>query len=373
MPLYAHRGPNGEVVWSDEEPKPGEPRITKEQYDQRQSQLAEMTGLRPGSIAEPVLDDRGMQTVYEQTGVKRQFYPGGDLFYIEVPVTQQFTPYQRRELQKLQKARAEVLSNPAWSEDQRVAAMARIETMLAAIQPSMPAEDTKPTPAQAFAKNFVEHNGRQYLMDSKGNFRDVTPESGLSEKDLLAYLKEAHSQLVMETPEGQEDTITQERVQQRAMQLYNNVFNMRQGLLQMNEPAGAPNYARVTMDGKTTTAGPSYGIVKGPKGTMMTGDDAELGRISAENVGLPDTMPFAGAYTAEKKQGAALAMPQEANELVAEIMANPDPFLAEMETILPADVLAALRKIIASGNADLIRQALMSDEVVAATKKRGAA
>jgi len=124
-----------------------------------------------------------------------------------------WTPYQQQMRNELQVDMQKIMGSDDLTLDEKEYAINEIQGVLNGMQKLA---EGPPLPEDILDQRLIERNGRTYLLDSKGNFKDVTPED-FTFKDASTFLRSARDQLKMEQEEGEP---TEQDILNRATQLY---------------------------------------------------------------------------------------------------------------------------------------------------------
>jgi hypothetical protein len=193
MTLYVRQLPGGSWAYMKEPPTdPNEPVITKEMVKAKEAEaaaqkFAELTE----KYGHPSIDQEGMRTFYDREGFERTYYPSGGFFSLGRVDMDQFDINQKRQIMKFYKARDDVNRDPSFTPEERQIANAEIQEQLNAITPHRPV-DKEPTVEELFQqRSYVDpKTGRHFLMDSKGDFKDVTPDDPSTSAEFQLELRE---------------------------------------------------------------------------------------------------------------------------------------------------------------------------------------
>lgn len=126
-----------------------------------------------------------------------------------------WTPYQKQMRTELQADMQKIMDSDDLTLEQKEYGVNQIQEKLNTMQKLA---DGPPLPEDVLDERLVEKNGRTFLLDSKGNFKDVTPD-GVTAKDASNFLRSAREQLRAELEEGQAEP-TEDDIMSRAAKLY---------------------------------------------------------------------------------------------------------------------------------------------------------
>jgi len=160
-----------------------------------------------------------------------------------------WTPYQKQMRTELQADMQKIMDSDDLTLEQKEYGINLIQEKLNSM---IKLADGPPLPEDILDERLVEKNGHSYLLDSKGNFKDVTPD-GVTAKDASNFLRSAREQLRAELEEGQAEP-TEDDIMNRAAQLYrmNKKFQQRMssfeaGVEPQIEPAVTPAEPKPTV------------------------------------------------------------------------------------------------------------------------------
>ena len=126
-----------------------------------------------------------------------------------------WTPYQQNMRAELQADMQKIMDSDELTDQQKEFGVNQLQAKLNGMTKLA---EGPPIPEDVLDERIVEKNGRTYLLDSKGNFKDVTPD-GFSSKDATNFLQSAREQLRAELEEGDVEP-TEKDILNRATQLY---------------------------------------------------------------------------------------------------------------------------------------------------------